>query len=127
MADAPEPLLLEDLPGGPPAGSLLCDFTAFDDDGVAALHYKDGAAETHLIVVIQKGEYRAFDNRCPHAATKLNEFADSVWDRKGKLLMCHTHGALFRPEDGWCKRGPCRGQYLRTVAIEVREDGLYSL
>jgi nitrite reductase/ring-hydroxylating ferredoxin subunit len=39
----------------------------------------------------------------------------------GYHLMCHSHGALYRPNDGLCILGPCYGQ--RLCAIPVEEDG----
>jgi nitrite reductase/ring-hydroxylating ferredoxin subunit len=44
----------------------------------------------------------------------------------GKVLMCHSHGALFRPDDGLCILGPCYGQSLQAIEA-VEEDGAISL
>jgi nitrite reductase/ring-hydroxylating ferredoxin subunit len=39
----------------------------------------------------------------------------------GHHLMCHSHGALYRPSDGLCVLGPCYGQHL--FALDVDVDG----
>jgi nitrite reductase/ring-hydroxylating ferredoxin subunit len=32
-------------------------------------------------------------------------------------LVCHSHGALYRPDDGACISGPCPGAKLHEVAV----------
>ena len=34
-------------------------------------------------------------------------------------ILCATHGALFRIEDGHCLAGPCKGKGLTAVAVAV--------
>jgi nitrite reductase/ring-hydroxylating ferredoxin subunit len=40
-----------------------------------------------------------------------------------QYLLCANHGALFRVEDGFCFRGPCRGQSLKKVQLLI-EHGI---
>ena len=61
----------------------------------------------------------AFENACPHAGTPLDNFPDQFMTRDGQHLLCATHGARFRPEDGFCISGPCKGQSLKPLAVEV--------
>ena len=49
------------------------------------------------------------------------------FDSRGKYLMCGTHGAVFRPEDGACIEGPCTGRALDTVEILVESGKIFSL
>lgn len=37
----------------------------------------------------------------------------------GFHLLCGTHGALFRPQDGYCVSGPCVGDSLEPVPISL--------
>lgn len=37
--------------------------------------------------------------------------------------MCHAHGARFEPDTGLCVQGPCRGQYLQRVNLEIGAQG----
>jgi len=46
---------------------------------------------------------------------------DHFFDAEGRHLVCSTHGAVFRPEDGYCLAGPCAGESLEPVPVEVRE------
>jgi len=36
-----------------------------------------------------------------------------------RTIVCATHGATFRPEDGYCIAGPCAGDRLEPVAVRV--------
>ena len=42
--------------------------------------------------------------------------------RDRENLLCATHGARFRIEDGFCVAGPCPGASLTPVPVAV-EDG----
>jgi nitrite reductase/ring-hydroxylating ferredoxin subunit len=35
--------------------------------------------------------------------------------------VCSTHGAEFRLEDGLCTSGPCLGERLQQVMIEIKD------
>lgn len=49
---------------------------------------------------------------------------DRFFDRTGALLLCGTHGALFRPDDGVCVAGPCVGHRLAPVALSIENGAL---
>jgi len=75
------------------------------------------------IVVLSGGRVRAFVNSCPHQGTPLETFPDRFLTRDRRELLCTTHGARFRIEDGLCIAGPCTGRSLRRVAIAI-DDGI---
>jgi nitrite reductase/ring-hydroxylating ferredoxin subunit len=58
-------------------------------------------------------------NHCPHTGINLEWQPDRFFDPGGGFLQCATHGALFRPEDGFCVRGPCAGDRLEAVPVRV--------
>lgn len=78
----------------------------------------------HFRMLVQRFEDQivAFENRCPHAGTPLDLFEDRFTDIRGEKLLCRTHGALFDPVGGRCIKGPCKGKYLRRIAIKI-ENG----
>jgi nitrite reductase/ring-hydroxylating ferredoxin subunit len=49
----------------------------------------------------------------------LETFPDRFLDAERRHLVCSTHGARFAVTDGYCVSGPCRGAWLRQVAVEV--------
>jgi nitrite reductase/ring-hydroxylating ferredoxin subunit len=70
------------------------------------------------------GVLAAYLNVCAHQAVPLDVGADSPMSDDGYHLLCHQHGAIYRPNDGYCVSGPCKGESLVRVAIEsVSPDG----
>ncbi len=43
----------------------------------------------------------------------------------GSRIICSVHGAEFRIADGFCLRGPCAGDALERVLIEVNDGVVY--
>ena len=72
-----------------------------------------------LILAKRDGQIFAYENRCPHRGTPLDWRPDRLLDVTGEYLICATHGALFRFEDGDCVVGPCVGEGLRPIRVEV--------
>lgn len=64
---------------------------------------------------------RAYLNACPHQGRSLT-FApqEFVFGASGELV-CPHHGACFDLATGQCVSGPCHGDCLTPVAIEVHE------
>lgn len=60
---------------------------------------------------------RVYRNECMHIAIPLGLFPDGILD--DGTLLCATHGARYRIEDGYCFEGPCLGQTLEEVPFEV--------
>jgi nitrite reductase/ring-hydroxylating ferredoxin subunit len=49
-------------------------------------------------------------------------FDDHYLTREKDLILCSSHGALFRLNDGFCIGGPCAGRFLWRWPVAV-EDG----
>jgi nitrite reductase/ring-hydroxylating ferredoxin subunit len=72
-------------------------------------------------VVRIKDQVRGFINTCPHARHPLNFKPNEFLTLDGSLILCASHGALFEKLTGYCVAGPCAGQSLRTVPLEVSD------
>jgi len=83
----------------------------------------DGSAES-LILLRRGGQVRAWLNICPHAGRRLDWAPGRFLLSKGQFV-CAAHGATFEPDAGLCVAGPCRGQSLRAVAVQVVGDGVF--
>ena len=59
---------------------------------------------------------RAYLNECRHLPVPLDGFSGDVASSDGYLL-CRTHGAKYRPTDGFCVEGPCQGESLVQLSI----------
>lgn len=77
----------------------------------------DGANARDIVFVRRNGVVYAYENRCPHQGTPLETFPDKFLNADGSLLICSTHGARFRVEDGLCVSGPCKGERLRRIDL----------
>lgn len=78
------------------------------------------------ILLYRQGDtVRGYLNTCPHAGRRLDWSPGQFLATKDGLLVCAAHGASFRMDDGECVAGPCRGEALLSVAVEVRDGGVY--
>ena len=83
-----------------------------------------GDAES-LILHRQGDNVRAWLNVCPHAGRRLDWAPGQFLKSKEGLLVCAAHGASFELVQGECVAGPCRGESLRTVAVEIRDGQVW--
>lgn len=100
----------------------LCRADEVPEGGGRGFGFGSGPDLRMVLIVRRGGALYAYDNSCPHMGTPLNFLPDRFLDRAGRHLLCATHGALFRIEDGFCIEGPCAGKSLKPAAIRV-EDG----
>lgn len=84
----------------------------------------DGDSES-LVVHRQGDAVRAWLNVCPHAGRRLDWAPGQFLKSREGLLVCAAHGASFELEGGQCVAGPCRGDALRAVALEVRDGQVW--
>ena len=82
-----------------------------------------GSPRQAIVLRDQAGVLRAYVNRCRHLPIPLDGGSQRFFDDSGDLLMCGTHGALYRREDGLCVEGPCRGLSLRPLPVSEDPDG----
>ena len=114
MTRSPKPhtlCRLEELPEGTSKG-FAADPTA---------HYAD-----ILVVRTHEGVY-AYRNSCPHIGAPMEWQPDQFLDYTGTLIQCGIHAALFCIRDGYCIAGPCKGRYLRKVALAVQDSVIVAL
>lgn len=83
-----------------------------------------GRKSFELFVVYHHDKFYAYENHCPHTGVNLNWQPDQFLDITEQQIQCSTHGALFRISDGLCQWGPCLGQRLQPLDIDVQDDML---
>ena len=74
------------------------------------------------MAIRQGDQVYAYVNSCPHVGTPLDMWPGRFLTRDGEYILCATHGALFRIEDGHCVAGPCVGRGLTPVETRVEND-----
>ena len=102
----------------------LCPAAEVPEGGGRGFVFGRMPEEFRVFVIRWQGELRAYENACPHAGVSLDWTPDRFFDRTGALLICALHGARFRPDDGLCVAGPCRGLRLPALALECDGDGV---
>ena len=84
----------------------------------------DGDAES--VILHREGQdVRAWLNICPHAGRRLDWAPGQFLKSREGLLVCAAHGASFELRLGECVAGPCRGEALRAVPVEVRDGQVW--
>ncbi|WP_224449264.1 Rieske (2Fe-2S) protein [Haloprofundus salilacus] len=84
----------------------------------------DGQRGTEGILERSGDGVYAWRNSCPHKPhVRLDPgFGARTTDDH---IVCHEHGARFVRGDGFCTRGPCRGQSLDLIEVECRDGDVY--
>ena len=109
----------------PEGDQALAQVSAIEDGGFAEVEASiQGSAES-LILHRDGTAVRAWLNVCPHQGRRLDWAPGKFIKSKEGLLVCAVHGASFELQHGSCVAGPCRGDCLHKVAVEVRDDAVF--
>lgn len=109
----------------PPRGQQLCELDDIPDGGATAIDAVLADGRDNVILLRRGDQVRAYLNICPHAGRQL-DYAPGKFLLKNDWLICAVHGATFNRDDGLCIAGPCRGEHLRSIGVQV-EDGVVRL
>lgn len=101
----------------------ICDLDQLTDPGSRTFSLPQDDAEVEGFVVYKDGGVSAFVNSCPHTGAPLNWCPHQFLDVEAEFIQCSLHGAIFRAEDGFCLRGPCIGESLKSLPV-VLEEGV---
>lgn len=107
-------------PQDPAGRAPLCRLDELPDPGSRGFRIAAPGGPLEMFVVRRGETVRGYVNRCPHTGLGLDIMPHRFLDADGVLIVCATHGALFRIEDGFCVAGPCAGDCLQPVAVQVR-------
>ncbi len=103
----------------------LCALAQITDGDSAGFQVADQGVRHDLIVVRRGGAAFVYRNSCPHIGAPL-DFAPGRFLNLDKThILCSTHGAMFRIEDGLCISGPCLGDSLERVAATVEDEAVF--
>lgn len=97
-----------------------------EDGGFAEVEAQIGGDSESLVLYRQGEEVRAWLNVCPHAGRRLDWSPGKFLKSREGHLVCAVHGATFELSQGDCIAGPCRGDSLKSVAVNVA-DGFVRL
>ncbi len=101
----------------------LCNAADLADGGLAVpFDVVYGGQTCRAFAIRYRGQVQAYLNRCTHVAMELDYQPNQFFDLTGHWLICSTHGALYSPESGACRGGPCRGGLVKIALTE--QDGV---
>lgn len=101
----------------------LCAATELANGGLAVSFDVLYAGQTCRAFAIRyQGQVHAYLNRCAHVAMEMDFQPNRFFDSSGDWLICATHGALYQPQTGQCRGGPCRGGLIKITLSE--SDGV---
>ncbi len=117
----------EPAPGREGDGArLLCGGSELPDGGDGVRFEVRHKGETVPAFAIRHGgRVYAYINRCAHISMELDWNPGKFFDAEGEYLICSTHGALYAPDSGACRGGPCRGAGLTQLAVFEAEGKVY--
>lgn len=78
------------------------------------------------VIAVRRGaRVFLYENVCPHVGSPLDFTPGRFLSADRTRILCSTHGAEFRIEDGHCVAGPCAGDTLTPIACEVRDGTVW--
>ena len=107
-------------PDGPGIARALARIAQIEDGGFLEVEALLDGGDAESLILHRDGDgVRAWLNVCPHAGRRLDWAPGRFLKSKAGELVCAVHGATFELQDGVCVAGPCRGDSLRAVAVEI--------
>lgn len=104
------------------ARTRLCTLTDIPDGDSHGLSVPNGDRWLSLLLVRRGTDVFVYRNSCPHEGDRMEHGRGQFLDESKQRILCASHGAVFRIEDGVCIEGPCEGERLSAFAATV-EDG----
>lgn len=98
---------------------VVCRLEDIEDPGSKGMTISIAGQLQDIFVVRQGDSVFGYLNSCPHTGGPLDWTPDRFLDLDGRYIQCAMHAALFRVEDGRCIAGPCNGDRLTPVPVEV--------
>jgi nitrite reductase/ring-hydroxylating ferredoxin subunit len=109
--DRINPKSIAPLSAVPADGTLRCEAMC-DDRGTEFILHQTGDAVV------------SWKNSCLHRPNvSLDPGTGAIVS--GDQLVCHKHGARFEQDEGVCTAGPCAGDALDSIAVEVRDETVF--
>jgi nitrite reductase/ring-hydroxylating ferredoxin subunit len=102
------------------AEQVLCRLDELGDPASRGFSLRLGETRLEMFVVRRGDDLVGYRNNCPHTGAPLDWSPDQFLDADDKFIQCAMHGALFTVENGYCVLGPCAGQSLQRIPLQLR-------
>lgn len=109
------------------AGERLCALADVIPGSALKLTPEIGGRAMSVIAVRAGDDVRVYQNLCPHRDAPLDLIPGPLVTDDGGHLLCGSHNALFRIEDGICVAGPCVGLGLIEIKVDILNGAVHLL
>jgi nitrite reductase/ring-hydroxylating ferredoxin subunit len=94
------------------------------EDGGKGLRFPLPALGPYVtgFVIRFKGVPYAYVNQCAHVSVEWDWNEGDFFTAQQDFLICSTHGAHYRPDNGFCVIGPCKGKSLKPLQV-IEQNG----
>lgn len=101
----------------------LCHFDDLPEQGAQGFD-PFGEGQDSVFVIRQGNSLYGYRDLCPHYGdTALPWRKDEYLDPWGETIVCAAHGAHFEITTGLCISGPCLGDCLPKVPLQISDNG----
>ena len=104
--------------------TTLCSTSDIPDPSSKAFEISHHGKNLAIFVIRKEGQFHSFINRCPHTGVNLEWLEDQFLDRDNAYIQCTGHDALFEIDSGHCVHGPCAGDNLTLVPLNIIDTHL---
>jgi nitrite reductase/ring-hydroxylating ferredoxin subunit len=105
---------------------LICAACALEAGGLGGRFDGHWTGESAPALVLgYDGAPVAYLNRCGHVSVELDFNRGEFFELSGLYFVCATHGALYDPESGACRGGPCNGRGLHKLKVLERDGQIF--
>lgn len=101
---------------------LVCQLAELQDPGSRGFSIEVDGELIEGFVVQQGGQVFGYRNQCPHTGSPLDWVEHQFLDLDQAFIQCAVHDARFDIASGECIAGPCVGDFLQPLPIEVQDD-----
>lgn len=100
------------------------DLTDLEAKGLVA---SVSGKQRNIFVVRRNEKVYAYLNWCPHNQVLIDQIPNKFLNADKSYVQCSKHGALFDIESGLCIEGPCEGEHLKPLNVEIENGVIYLL
>jgi nitrite reductase/ring-hydroxylating ferredoxin subunit len=106
------------------ASEYLCEISDLTDAAVREATIRSDDSLKPVFMIRKDGRIYAYENSYPHIGAP--QLPGRFLDDESRHIVCATHAALFRINDGSCMSGPCRGASITPLEVLIRDGSVFA-
>jgi len=103
----------------------LCALDEVPVNGTNGFLVETDEGRFSAMVIRKTDDVFVYINSCPHIGSPLDIKAGQFLNQDKSHIICTTHGALFRIDDGYCVFGPCADASLTALESSLQEGEIF--